>query len=350
MLFSKINRIVLLSLAILTSLFVEIPSHPLAVKSGIISYEIRGETILNKETNLSIRGKARLCFDNWGEEKIEEEIGVVLTRGAIKHKQEIRRFEQHTKEKIIVADFETEQLLERTKTLSPYRDERENLEKKGQEMLAGVLCDVWEGPGIKKCIYKGLVLRLESQVLDVHYSRVAYELQLGSASLENKCEVPDYPVHEFGLFKDKVKTKNISQSENLCKVLKDIAFDNSLKKTASKDFKVDDKKRQKFINFIGADIYKRQKKVLPELLTALKKTRECLQTGEDPFTANQCIENFSRMKAKLGTQEEDYIILWDEKRKNTLLDKIEDELMHLQSRMPCINRAKNINDLSSCLQ
>ena len=56
------------------------------------------------------------------------------------------------------------------------------------------------------------------------------------------------------------------------------------------------------------------------------------------------------MKAQLGTKENDYIILWDEKRKNTLLDKIEEDLIDLQSRMTCINRAKNITDLSDCMK
>ena len=86
------------------------------------------------------------------------------------------------------------------------------------------------------------------------------------------------------------------------------------------------------------------------MLQSLKETRACLQTGDDPFSANQCIEEFNRMKVQLGTEKDDYIMLWDEKQKNILLDKIEDELIDLQSRIPCVNRAKNITDLSSCMK
>ncbi len=97
-------------------------------------------------------------------------------------------------------------------------------------------------------------------------------------------------------------------------------------------------KREKSLSIILLrDIYEQQKELLPELLKSMQETRACLQTGEDPFTANECIENFSRMKAQLGTEEEDYIILWDDKRKNILLDKVEEEIIDLESRMPCVN-------------
>jgi hypothetical protein len=166
----------------------------------------------------------------------------------------------------------------------------------------------------------------------------------------DECEVPDYPVHEFALFKDDVKTKNLYKAENFCKVLKDVAFDVSEDNRSYSSTNLDDDHRIKFINHIAQDIYERQKELLPALLQSLKETRACLQTGDDPFEANECLENFSRMKAQLGTKEDDYIILWDEKRKNNLLDKIEEDLIDLQSRIPCVNRAHNITDLSNCMK
>jgi hypothetical protein len=167
---------------------------------------------------------------------------------------------------------------------------------------------------------------------------------------DEACEVPDYPVQEFGLFNDDLKTKNAHKAENFCKILKDAAFDVVEDNTTYSTNSITGNDREKFINYMAQDIYERQKELLPELLNALKETRACLQTGEDPFTANQCIENFRALKERLGTKEDDYIILWDDKRKNILLDKIEDELIYLQSRIPCVNRAKNITDLSACMK
>ena len=325
---------------------------PFDVESGMIIYQIKGGGQLTPETNLSIKGKAKLRFKEWGEVKLEEESGVVQTKGAIKHKQHVRRLEKQTKDTVITADYENEQLLERqtATTERTGHDETAWLTQKGQESVAGILCDVREGPGVKKCIYKNIVLKLESHVLDVSYVKEATQVLFDINTSTDECQVPDYPVHEFALFKDDIKTKNVYRVENFCKVLKDIAVDISEDNQTYISTNIDDDERKKFINHIARDIYERQKELLPALLQSLKETRACLQTGEDPFTANLCIESFNRMKDQLGTKEDAYIILWDEKRKNRLLDKIEEELIDLESRMPCVKRAKNITDLSNCMK
>jgi len=333
-----------------TLLHAEVSTHPFEVESGMVLYKISGGAQLTPETNLSIKGNAKLRFKEWGEVRLEEEGGVVLTTGAIKHKQHVKRFEKHTQDTVITADFENEKLLERKKGTSSTQDETASLVKKGQESIAGVLCDVWEGPGVKKCIYKNIVLKLESHILDVSYVKEATQVVFDINTSTEACEVPDYPVQEFALFKDNPKTKNAYKAENFCKVLKDAAYDVKEDNMSSGTSIITDHEREKFINHIAKDIYERQKELLPKLLNSLKETRACLQTGEDPFAANECIAHFSRMKAQLGTEEDDYIILWDEKRKNILLDKIEDELIFLQSRIPCVNRAHNITDLSACMK
>lgn len=335
-----------------TLLHAEAVTHPFEVESGMVIYEISGGAQLTPETNLTIKGKAKLRFKDWGEVKLEEESGVVLTSGAIKHKQHVKRLEKQTKDTVITADYENKQLLERKKSASDVygHDETASLIKKGQESVAGVLCDLWEGPGVKKCIYKNIVLKLESHVLDVSYVKEATQIVFDINTSTDACEVPDYPVQEFALFKDDLKTKNAYKAENFCKVLKDAAYDVKEDNASKGSSIITDQEREKFINHIAKDIYERQKELLPKLLNSLKETRACLQTGEDPFTANQCIEHFSRMKVQLGTQEDDYTILWNDKQKNILLDKIEDDIIYLQSRMPCVHRAQNITNLSNCMK
>jgi len=335
-----------------TLLHAEPVSHPFEIESGMVIYEIHGNAQLTAETNLTIKGKAKLRFKEWGEVMLEEEEGMVLTKGAIKHKQYVKRLEKHTKDFVITADYKNEQLLERKKVKGKEsnEDETHGLVKTGQQSVVDIPCDIWEGPGIKKCIYKGIVLKSESHVFDVSYVKVAREAVFDINTSEEKCKVPDFPMQALALFKDKVKTKNKYKVDNFCKVLKDTAYALKDKNITYNVNNLADEKRQKFINHISEDIYKRQKVLLPALLLSMKKMRECLQTGENPFEANQCIESFSRMKVQLGTEEDDYIILWDDKRKSDLLDKIEDELIELQSRIPCVKRAKNITDLSSCMK
>jgi len=326
--------------------------HPFDVESGMVMYKVSGGAQLTAETNLSISGSAKLRFKAWGEVKLEEEEGTVLTQGAIKHKQYIHRLEKHTEDKIITVDYENEQLLERKKgvSVSSMVLETEGLIQRGQDVVSGLLCKIWMGPGIQKCMYKGIILKQESHVLGVSYVKIATKVAFDINASLQKCKVPDFPLQDFGLLQDNIKTKNSNKADNFCKILKDMAFNIDVNSENNEVVNMEDKIRQKFINHITEDIYKQQKQLLPALLVSMKETRACLQMGENPFEANQCIEQFSRMKSQLGTDEEDYIILWDEKRKNTLLDKIEDELIYLQSRIPCVNRAKNFTDLSTCMK
>lgn len=335
-----------------TFLYAEGTSHPFEVESGMISYDIRAGAQLTPETNLNVKGNANLWFKDWGEVKIEEVNGMVVTRGAIQHQESVKRFKKETKDTITTVDFENKQLLERKKS-SIKKDlqsiQTNHLEKKGTETVAGLVCDVWEREGVKKCIYKGIVLKLESYVYDVSYMKVATKVFFDINTSED-CTVPDYPVHEFGLFRGNIKTKNIYKSKDFCKVINDVFSDVEEHNQSYKASGFEDPNRIKFINRISQDIFEKQQELLPQLLHSMKKMRVCLQTVENPFDANQCMENFTSMKSQLGNNENDYIILWDEKRKSALLDKLEDEIIELQSRIPCVKRAKNISDLSACMK
>lgn len=347
-------KTVLLSLCIgsITLLHAEDRAHSFDVESGMVMYEINGGTELTPETNLSIKGNVTLRFKEWGDIKMENESGVVLTTGALQHKQDVQRFEKHTKETVITVDYENEQLLERKKTASDNinYDETASLTQNGQESVAGIVCDVWEGPGIKKCIYKNIVLKLESDLYDISYSKVATKAVFDINTSEEECQVPDYPVQEFALLKDNIQTKNLHQSENFCKILNDKTYDIPEGNISDGINTLTDEERKNFIDQVAQDIYKKQKKLLPKLLKSMKKARECLHTVEDPVTANQCLENFNQMKEELGREKNEYIILWDGERKSTLLDQLEDEIIYLQSRISCVNRSKNITDLSSCMK
>lgn len=348
-----IKTIVLFAcLGSVTLIHAEVKTHPFAVESGMIMYQISGGGALTPETNLTIEGYAKLRFKEWGEVKIEEEEGLLLTTGAIGHKQYVKRLEKHTKDTVITADYTNEQLLERKKSSLDINvhDETASLAKTGEETVAGVACEVWEGAGIKKCIYKNIVLKLESRIFDVLYVKEATKAIFDSNTSSETYAVPDFPVHEFALFKDKIKTKNTRKAENFYKILKEAALGVSDMNASYSSDDISNEERTKFMNHIAKDMYKRQKKLLPKLLRSMKKTRECLQTVEDSFSANQCMEPLSQMKMQMGREKADEILIWDEKQKDILLDKIEDELIDLQSRIPCVNRAKNITDLSSCMK
>ncbi|HQR74369.1 MAG TPA: hypothetical protein PLH07_06980 [Sulfurovum sp.] len=325
--------------------------HPFEVETGMVTYDITSEAVLTPDTNLSIKGKGKLRFSDWGDTRIEEEENLVSTTGALKHQQKVKRFKKYTKDSVITVDYENEQLLER-KNATGYNAEEQTrfLTQNGQEEVAGISCDVWEGVGIKKCIYKGIVLLSESKVLDMHYTKRANSVTLDINASKEGCDTPDFPMQEFALIHDTIATQNALQPEKFSVVFNEAVYDINENNTSYGDNNITDEERVKFINYLGQNIYKRQKELLPALLISIKEARECLQTANDPVAANECMESLNAIKTELGAEGQSYILLWDEKQKSLLLDSVEDELIELESRMACINRALNITDLSACMK
>jgi len=323
------------------------------VESGLVEYEILGGAQLTNETNLNIQGTSRLRFEKWGEERQEEDNGLVVTTGAINWVQEVKRLEKHEGDKVIVVDYENEQLLERTQSdaQTSMAEESNGLLPRGQEVIAGVLCKLWVGPSIKKCIYKGIVLKQESHILGVSYVKQAKKIVFDINSTQEQYTLPDYPIQAFGLFKDNMKTKNTLKSENICKIFKDVTHEvDEDDKSFEPQKSIDSKKRQRFVNKIAAGVYKTQKKILPELLNVMKKSRECIQLAQDQFELKQCVDIYNSSKIGLGIQPDDYNAFPSTMKKDILLESIEDAIINLEPRMACVKRAQNFIDLSSCMK
>ena len=344
--------VVLLFFTFFTTSFLQAdePSHFYDTEQGFIEYKILGGAQLTDETNLNIQGSSTLRFKAFGKIRQEEDRGIVVTTGAINYVQEVRRIEKHIDGKVIIVDYDNEQLLEHKSIdkVSSFTNETEGLMQRGQEIVAGLLCKVWIGPSVKKCLYKGIVLKQESHVLGVSYLKEASKAVFDKNATSEQCILPPFPKNLFGMIQDKIKTKKSNTVENVCKVFKDVVHEvEAENKSLEPKTLVDAKKRKKFINKIAEGIFKKQKEILPDLFLAMKKSRECLHLANDIFDKQKCVQNYQESKRRLGIQEEDYTVFKDEEN---FLDSIEDAIIDFAPRIPCIKRSKNFIDISSCMK
>lgn len=332
-------------------LYADVDIHYYDVEQGFVEYEILGGAQLTNETNLNIQGTSKLRFKNWGNTRQEEDHGVVETKGAINYVQEVKRLEKHIDGKVLTVDYAHEQILEHAEgiVVPSQKKETEGLLHRGQDVVAGVLCSIWIGPSVKKCIYKGILLKQESEVLGVSYVKEATKAIFDINATADQCALPDFPINTFGLIKDNIKTKKDSAQENVCKVFKDVIHEVDAKnRSFEPNAHIDNKKRKKFINKIANGIFEKQQVILPKLLVAMKKSRECLQLSNDIFEKEQCTKAYVTEKNALGIEEEDYTVFDNEKQ--APLDAIEDAIIDLEPRMACVKRAQNFIDISSCMK
>lgn len=342
--------IIFFCITITTLLQAQTTLPPFEIDNGVILYEVTGGGALTPETNLTLQAKVNYIFSLGGDIYVEEVEGVVQTHGSLNHYAPFQRWTKETKDTIYTVDFENEQLLKRQKSIKQKALEKQNLKKVGSQEVAGYLCEIWEGRHVRKSIYKGVVLKLYYHFHGISYLKEAKKVYFDSNRSKELLLLPDYPLQPFGLFRDKIKTKNIFKSEGFCQVIDDIASMNTETNQTQTHLKNSRTQKEKFIHRIGTAIFDKQKQLLPKILHQMKKQRECLQMEETLMGANACTKPLREIKQEQGYQKSEYIVVWDESIKKELLDKLEEDIIDLESRIGCVKRAKNIYDLSACMK
>lgn len=323
------------------------------VQSGMVIYSISGGGELTQELNLTIKGKGKLCFKDWGAIELFEEEVEEITSGALKNIEVINKCEKRQKKQQLDVDCKTKKILERQ---IPKGNVRENitkgLVKQGQEIIAGETCDVWEGNGVRKCIYKGIPLLVENSVLGMHYQKRAVSITVDINVSADNCRIPNYPVQKFSLFKTNLKTKSKKVPKEFSKVLIYISKDmhKQLSDSNMTEENLTLKQKKLWLQKVGQNIYEKQKVLLPEMLLSMQKARECLEQAKGWIEANVCLEDVARIKSQFTKDKDSSIDSWKEGDKVQILDDFDENIAQLESRMSCIRSAQNITDLSACMK
>ena len=337
----------------MTLLSAQVKQKKYDIQSGMVIYTISGGGVLTKELNLTIKGKSKLRFKDWGEVELFEEEIEEISSGSLTNIETITKCVKREKKQQLDVDFKTEKILERT---MPKGHKKENitkgLTKQGQESIAGKTCDVWEGDDQRVCIYKGVPLLVENYILGVYYRKKAHTIVEDINITENKCAIPDYPVQKISLFKTSMKTKSKKIPKEFSKVL--IGVSHEMRKMLMTNNITEDeltaKQKKILFNKIGQNIYEKQKVLLPEMLLSMQKARECLAHAKNWIDANECLEDVARLKSQFTKDKDNSIESWKEGDQDKILDDFDEKIVVLNSKMICIRSAKNIADLSACMK
>ena len=348
----KMKR-VFLFLILGTSLLYASNSKKFDVESGMVIYNINGGGKLTNDINISIKGEGKLRFKDGGVVALVEENHDELTTGAIRDLNKVQICEKFEDKQHFDVDFGTEKILERPIPKGNFKEYYlKDLVKTGQEEIAGYTCDVWEGKGIKKCLYKGIPLLSENYLWGIYYQKKAVKVKLNIDVSPSKCLLPDFPLEKFALFKTNIKTKSVKLPNELSSVIVHVSktLRKSLKESKLSEDELTDQQKQVWLDKLGQNIYERQMIFLPKMLLTMKKARVCLQQTEHLNDANTCLLDVINMKKKISQNENNMIVTWNEVEKNKVMDEFDTNISLLESKMKCIRGAKNISDLSHCMK
>ena len=354
------------------------------VPSGKIDYKISGSMNMMGMGSMQTSGKKRLIFKDNGKVSLEESVKV--------EKQNIMGQVQKTKTHTMnyrngvvnyVVDFNQKRINrmvnpmamlafgDNTKSVSQMIEEnlkKMGAKKEGKGKVLGYKCDVWNIMGVKQCLYKGIPLKIESNIAGMKQVEVATKIDFSSVD-DSAFKLPDFPVYSGSMEAmmsgiapkqiDKSKLKQMDKQANAeaKKGANDLsqAIDAGLEgaKSAGYDPKSGDDltpsqekaMQEAIMNAMnkGGMLEQMKAEMLqgakPRVLDALK---DCYEDASSVKSANRCVDKFS---PQFGGEME-YFDHWNSGVKAQAIKEIDD----YKKAIPCIKSAKSMQVLMGCME
>lgn len=362
---SKLTKrcVVLLSVSALTlssqGIFKRYP-----VESGMIYYDIN-TTGHSKNFSTKVTGIARLVFDKWGARELKEEDATEVQEGDFKETRDRRSMSKIEGGTIYTVDFDEQTIYksrDRSLDLSMAKGDdlsNESMEmlkemkgyKDGNDTVAGYKCEIWKVKDQSICMYKGIPLRIIIDGPGFHSERTAVHVSFGQPIPEDQFKLPDFPV-----VIDEEYTSNasaatriedyIASAEDLEKKLKSMGIDPN-----DENLSISKKQEKEIIDTLGARYLQKQKRLLPDLLSAIEEAQDCIAEAQISDDAKKCVEPIDKINEELGDRTENFDYSdWGDDKKRVILDALSDEAEYLRVTIDCVQKYNKTTDVIKCTE
>ena len=110
--------------------------------------------------------------------------------------------------------------------------------KTGTDNVLGYTCDVWEMMGTKQCMYKGIPLRVETDIMGIKNTETATKAEFDISLSKDDFKLPDFPIYDMQgnkLDKSKLDAMDKQAEVEVEKSSEDMAELRNVMATAAKD-------------------------------------------------------------------------------------------------------------------
>lgn len=187
------------------------------IKSGIVEYTITGQGETMGVTS-SIKGSAKLIFKEYGLVEVEKE---TLTEHVMGQTQTMQEFSKYEDGLVYSVDYEEKLIykqdvskLDNSQTavlMGKSGLKSIGAQKVGSENILGFSCDIWQLDDMKLYLYKGIPLKIETNMMGYSQTQVATKVDFNLSLSEKEFALPAYPVKTM----DSVKSEIQREMENM---------------------------------------------------------------------------------------------------------------------------------------
>ncbi|MGE4510203.1 MAG: hypothetical protein AB7D43_03770 [Sulfurimonadaceae bacterium] len=194
------------------------------VSSGEIEYTIEGGgKMIGMQTSTS--GTKNVVFKDWGNVEVSESRETTKMSGQQPQSEHtLVKFEDG---KVYSVDFEDKVIYfhdimgggydKISQNYTQYgRDmlEQNGGKRVGSEKLLGYNCEVWEWQGMKMWVYKGVMLKITSNMMGVTHTERATKAKFGVTIPSERFALPKYPVKKAdAMYEEALEGEDMSEEE-----------------------------------------------------------------------------------------------------------------------------------------
>jgi len=330
------------------------------IKSGKITYKITGSMSM-MGVNSKTLGKKRVIFSDYGIKELREESKVVKQDAKITKSHTISYMDRAI---IYSVDFNQKRI---TRMQNPgmimmglsdsNTAQQAGLKmlkqmggkKIGEDNILGFKCELWEAMGTKQCIYKGVPLKTESDIMGAKSSEIATKIDFDIDISDDDYKLPDFPIYnQMGekLDRDMLSSMDKRDQKDAAKTTDELATMVGLYGDAASSAGVKDGQKptadqnKKIEDAMMAVMLPKMKEEFISQEKVLILGRECLSSADTVKEANICNKKINEMG---GEQEEDFD-KWDPERKKEILESVDKALNSIE----CIKKANSLADIKKC--
>ena len=386
------NKIIKMSLAVVISSSVLVAGanqmQKYEVKSGKIEYSLSGGGNIMGVAQIKSVGKKRVIFDHYGAQELEETVEVKneTTMGETKtNKTHILDYMNYAT--IYKVDFKKKRI-HRVKNTGAamaaafsggksLKETGESMMKKmggkkiGTEKILGYTCELWDVIGVKQCMYKGIALKIETNMMGMKNVEIATKAEFDIVLNEKNFKLPDFPVYQYDINKlmegkklkllDKSKLVEMDKKANLqasedakegaeaikgmaagMVALKESGVDlNSGKDLTPEQEQIMQKAMMKAMGGEGKMLAKMKKEILDDANSmGIEFAKKCFGSADSLQEANACVDKGNEM---YGEDAEHYKS-WSAKDKKEMFA----EMQEFEKAIPCVKAAQSMQALQQC--
>jgi len=242
--------------------------------------------------------------------------------------------------------------------------------KLGTDKVLGYTCDVWELMGSKQCIYKGIPLRVVTDVMGLKSTEVATKAEFDLSLTQKDFTLPDYSVYDMDMDRimhgkepkmlDKSTLEELDRKDNAqakvdakegAEAMKGMAaglaalaktgYDmKSNKKMTPEQEQIMQKSMMEAMGGEGKIVAKMKKEMLYNV-NQIDFSQKCFGNADTLSDANECVDKGNKM----FDDDREHYESWTAKEKQEELQEIED----FKNAIPCIKAAETMQAIKQCL-